>query len=139
MISAKKYQEKMDAIIAMGKPISDTFIAMVEEAGKYNLSQKVDKIRDKKRDKNGSCIEDKEVDKIADKKWINFSTIRQELYCEHGVGHGFHVHGCCGCCADPSFTKEFKLWQKKMDRVGIRSQKRILKEFTKQKRKVHKP
>jgi hypothetical protein len=120
MISAKKYQEKMDSIIGMGLPIDETFIAMVEEAGKYNLSQKV-------------C---KKHDKI---KWVDFSPMRQELYCEHGVGHGFHVHGCDGCCADPSFAKEFKRWQKKRDRAGIKSQKHILKEFTKRKRKVHKP
>ncbi len=88
-ISAKKYQKKMDEIIAMGKPVADTLVEMLEEAGKYNLSQKV-------------C---KKHDKI---KWVDFSPMRQELYCKHGVGHGFHVHGCDGCCSDKSFAKEFK-------------------------------
>jgi hypothetical protein len=37
------------------------------------------------------------------------------------------VHGCDGCCGDPSFAKEFKQWRKKLDRAGIESQKRILK------------
>jgi hypothetical protein len=119
-ISAKKYQEKMDAIIAMGKPISDTFIAMVEEAGKYNLSQKTTPICDK--------ITQPALRKKYNKvRWMDFSLMRQELYCEHGVGHGFHVHGCDGCCGDPSFAKEFKRWQKKTDKAGIKSQRRILK------------
>jgi hypothetical protein len=39
------------------------------------------------------------------------------------------VHGCCGCCGDPSFAKEFKRWQKKMDVAGIKSQKHILKRM----------
>jgi len=37
--------------------------------------------------------------------WIK--TMRQdgrvEYTCEHGVGHGLHVHGCDGCCARPDF------------------------------------
>ena len=110
-ISPKEYQKKMDAIIGMGLPIDETFIRMCEEAGKYNLSQKQPIICDKK----------------PSAKWIDFSLMRQELYCEHGVGHGYHVHGCCGCCGDTSFAKEFKRWQKKMDRAGIKSQKHILK------------
>ena len=28
---------------------------------------------------------------------------RMEWLCEHGVGHGNHIHGCDGCCSDPSF------------------------------------
>jgi hypothetical protein len=104
----KSYNQKMAEIIKMGKPVTDTLVEMLEEAGKYNLSRKACKKRDKV-------------------KWVDFSTMRQELYCEHGVGHGYHVHGCCGCCGDPSFAEEFKKWQKKMDKAGIKSQKRILK------------
>jgi len=32
---------------------------------------------------------------------------KKELMCEHGVGHG-GIHGCDGCCADPSFKKAWK-------------------------------
>lgn len=31
----------------------------------------------------------------------------QEYLCQHGVGHG-GVHGCDGCCSDPSFPKSTK-------------------------------
>ena len=28
---------------------------------------------------------------------------RVEYICEHGVGHGNHVHGCDGCCSREDF------------------------------------
>lgn len=28
---------------------------------------------------------------------------RVEFICEHGIGHGLHVHGCDGCCGRPDF------------------------------------
>ena len=28
-----------------------------------------------------------------------------EYLCEHGIGHDMGVHGCDGCCSDPSFKK----------------------------------
>jgi hypothetical protein len=44
------------------------------------------------------------------KKWGAYSRLRDELYCEHGVGHGYHVHGCCGssCCSHSSFKKAYE-------------------------------
>lgn len=32
--------------------------------------------------------------------WTFYSKSRKEYYCEHGIGHGEHVHGCDGCCSD---------------------------------------
>jgi len=72
-------------------------------------------------------------------KWGRFSPMRKELYCEHGVGHGYHIHGCCGCCSDPSFGKLYQSALRKSDKEGRKSQKHIFKEFTERKRKVHKP
>ena len=119
-ISPSEYQKKMDKVIALGLPVHETLIAMLEEAGKYNLSQKTTPICDK--------ITQPALRKKYNKvRWIDFSLMRQELYCEHAVGHGYHVHGCDGCCGNPSFAKEFKRWQKKMDVSGIKSQKHILK------------
>jgi hypothetical protein len=143
MISPEKYQEKMDRIIKMGLPIDETFIAMVEEAGKYNLSEKPAIISDKitqpalrkKCNCNNFGMKHKRNPYCAKGKWVDFSIIRQELYCEHGVGHGFHPHGCDGCCSDPSFAKQFRKWQRKMDIAGIKSQKHILKEWDKKRDK----
>jgi len=44
-ISIEKYNEIMSSIIKKGKPVSDTLIEMLEEAGKYKLraSKKVKK------------------------------------------------------------------------------------------------
>ena len=28
---------------------------------------------------------------------------RREWICEHGVGHGLHIHGCDGCCSRDDF------------------------------------
>ena len=36
-ISIKKYNEIMASIIKKGKPVSDTLVEMLEEAGKYTL------------------------------------------------------------------------------------------------------
>jgi len=138
-ISPGEYQKKMDEIIKMGLPIDETFIAMVEEAGKYSLSQKVCEKRDKitqpalrkKCNCNNFGMKHKRNPYCAKGKWVDFSIIRQELYCEHGVGHGFHPHGCDGCCSDPSFAKQFRKWQRKMDIAGIKSQKHIFKEWDK--------
>ena len=47
-------------------------------------------------------------------KWIPSPRAdgRMEWICEHGVGHGNHVHGCChkGCCGRDDFpgTKVIK-------------------------------
>lgn len=32
---------------------------------------------------------------------------KEELLCKHGVGHG-GIHGCDGCCNDPSFDIAWK-------------------------------
>jgi hypothetical protein len=40
--------------------------------------------------------------------WTDYSSIRKELYCKHGVGHGYHIHGCDGCCSDKSFNKAYE-------------------------------
>lgn len=37
---------------------------------------------------------------------VNFGGTK-EYACRHGVGHG-GIHGCDGCCSDPSFPKEPK-------------------------------
>ena len=39
-ISIEKYNEIMGSIIKKGKPVSDTLIEMLEEAGKYKLQAK---------------------------------------------------------------------------------------------------
>ena len=31
---------------------------------------------------------------------------RMEWNCEHGVGHGQHVHGCDGCCYEEDYPGE---------------------------------
>jgi hypothetical protein len=97
----------MEEIIKMGKPVADTLIEMLEEAGKYNLKVVTKKgaivpITQRRLRKKSNLV-----------KWVDFSGIRQEIYCEHGVGHGYHVHGCDGCCGHKSFGKEFKKWQRK--------------------------
>jgi hypothetical protein len=38
---------------------------------------------------------------------------RIEYICEHGVGHGNHVHGCDGCCSRPDFPLNKKKRRKK--------------------------
>ena len=77
MISMKEYNKLCDRIIAMGMPVHETLIKLLEEASRYTMSQKAGK------------------------------------NCDN--------------------------YLKKMDKAGIKSQKRIFKELTKQKRKVHKP
>jgi len=61
-ITMAEYNNKMADIIKMGKPVSDTLIQMLEEAGKFTikrssrsgkLSQKHTTICDKKRRKRG--------------------------------------------------------------------------------------
>jgi len=42
-ISIKKYNEIMGNIIKKGKPVSDTLIEMLEEAGKYKLPRAIKK------------------------------------------------------------------------------------------------
>lgn len=37
-----------------------------------------------------------------------------EYLCEHGIGHEMGVHGCDGCCADPSFEKLYKKKSEKL-------------------------
>ena len=34
---------------------------------------------------------------------------RDEYVCEHGIGHGNHVHGCDGCCRRSDFPLGQKL------------------------------
>jgi len=45
-------------------------------------------------------------------KWTPFPRAdgRMEWICEHGVGHGNHVHGCDGCCGRDDYpgTKVIK-------------------------------
>ena len=38
-------------------------------------------------------------------KWqkIKRADGRIEYVCEHGVGHGNHIHGCDGCCRRSDF------------------------------------
>ena len=127
-ICMKSYNQKMAEIIKMGKPVTDTLVEMLEEAAKYKITQPALRKKCNCNTFGMSHKHNKYCDKV---KWVDFSPMRQELYCEHGVGHGYHVHGCCGCCGDPSFAKEFKKWQKKMDKAGIKSQKHILKEWDK--------
>ena len=38
-ISINKYNKIMDSIIGQNMTVSDTFIAMIEEAGKYEIKQ----------------------------------------------------------------------------------------------------
>lgn len=41
---------------------------------------------------------------------------RMEWLCEHGVGHGNHIHGCCRerCCTKPDYPGiGEKGWKKK--------------------------
>lgn len=40
-VSIKKYNKIMASIIKKGKPVSDTLIELLEEAGKYNLKGKI--------------------------------------------------------------------------------------------------
>lgn len=46
-----------------------------------------------------------------DKQNPNYAWMRNELYCQHSVGHGPHVHGCChqNCCFKAEFAVEFNL------------------------------
>jgi hypothetical protein len=46
--------------------------------------------------------------KKSEPKWGDYSRLRRELYCEHGVGHGYHVHGCDGCCSHKSFEGAYE-------------------------------
>lgn len=39
--------------------------------------------------------------------WKRYPRVKKELMCEHGVGHG-GMHGCDGCCKDPSFKESWK-------------------------------
>lgn len=41
------------------------------------------------------------------KKWTRYPRYKKELACEPGIGHG-GVHGCDGCCYDPSFKTAWK-------------------------------
>ena len=43
-ITMKKYSKIMDKIIKMGKPVSDTLIAMLEEASKYEIKNANNKV-----------------------------------------------------------------------------------------------
>uniref|UniRef100_A0A6M3Y1N7 Uncharacterized protein n=1 Tax=viral metagenome TaxID=1070528 RepID=A0A6M3Y1N7_9ZZZZ len=40
IISTIEYQKKMNKIIKKGKPVSDTLIEMLDEAGKYEIKEK---------------------------------------------------------------------------------------------------
>jgi len=44
--------------------------------------------------------------KVSD--WSEYSRIRQELSCSHAVGHAKGIHGCDGCCGDPTFREAWK-------------------------------
>jgi hypothetical protein len=46
-------------------------------------------------------------------KFEDYSWLRNELLCEHGIGHGSHVHGCDGCCGKKAFIKTFNQFRKK--------------------------
>jgi len=55
------------------------------------------------------------------KRWTRYTRTKKELACEHGVGHG-GIHGCDGCCSDPSFEKAWKeifggkeSWEREVD------------------------
>ena len=39
----------------------------------------------------------------------------REYSCPCGVGHCQGVHGCCGCCSNPSFVSMLKREDKKRD------------------------
>lgn len=44
---------------------------------------------------------------------------RGEFTCEHGVGHGPHIHGCDGCCnLDDYPYKDFPQYLRKLARPG---------------------
>lgn len=43
--------------------------------------------------------------KVSD--WKRYPRIKKELLCPHGIGHG-GIHGCDGCCDDPSFREAWK-------------------------------
>lgn len=47
--------------------------------------------------------------KKREKIWIIYPRHddKKELMCEHGIGHG-GIHGCDGCCSDPSFEIAWK-------------------------------
>jgi len=37
--------------------------------------------------------------------WPQNRWLKVEYACPHGVGHGYDIHGCDGCCAHISFKK----------------------------------
>jgi len=39
-ISYKEYAKKLEEIIAMGRPVADTLIDLIEEASKYKIKDK---------------------------------------------------------------------------------------------------
>ena len=41
----------------------------------------------------------------------DYVSIRNELYCPHGVGHGPHVHGCDGCCSKDDWKAAWKMYR----------------------------
>jgi hypothetical protein len=43
-------------------------------------------------------------------KWIKMvrEDGRIEYLCEHGVGHGNHIHGCDGCCSRKDYPRAVK-------------------------------
>lgn len=46
----------------------------------------------------------------------DYSPMRDELYCEHGIGHGNHVHGCDGCCSKKDWSEAYEKFRKKAGR-----------------------
>lgn len=55
--------------------------------------------------KNQRNEADEEPSSWEDEPFWQKSSYRGEFTCPHGVGHGNHVHGCCGfkCCQRNDF------------------------------------
>jgi hypothetical protein len=52
-------------------------------------------------------VKEKKKTKVSKEKWTN-SGYQNEIICTHGVGHGHHIHGCCGCCTLQSYKEARK-------------------------------
>jgi len=71
----------------------------------------------------------------------DYSRMRDELYCPHGVGHGPHVHGCDGCCSTPEWKAAWEKYggrkptRKEMHLEAQRARMRMAREARLAKRK----
>ena len=119
VISMKEYNQKMAEIIKMGKPVTDTLVDMLEEAAKYKITQPALRKKCNCNTFGMSHKHNKFCDIYAEKVCK-----KQPKVCKCNAMGMQHPRG--KICED---------YLKQMDAIGIESQKHILKEWDKKRRK----